>query len=427
MKPRQKDPVQYVIIGNSAAGISAAAEIRRHDPAGRITMISDEPAFGYSRVLLPLYLAGKKSKKEMLIAPRAFYTSRKIRLLRGDGAEAIDPKDQRVRTASGIRLPYDRLLIATGSSPRKLEVRGNRLPGIHYLRKMADAEAIRADLVSSRGPVLVVGGGLVSLKSAEALIARKRKVHLVISSDRVLSMMLDEGASRFFPESLRRNGVGVHLHADVKAFQGNTRLQKALLSDGTALDCALAIVGKGVVPNVDFLKGTGISLDQGIIVDRHMATNIPCVYAAGDVAEVIDLLAGKHAGNAIWPLSMEGGRIAGSNMAGTPATLPGGLRMNVVEILGTRIVSVGEWNGERQIESSLHSNYRKLVFSGNRLLGFILAGDIRGAGFLTSLVKNQGEVDCRLLEQGLAGGFSYGPRFETLGGHVQPREMGNCQ
>ena len=427
MKPRKKDLIQYVIIGNSAAGISAAAEIRRHDPAGRITMISDEPAFGYSRVLLPLYIAGKKSKKEMLIAPRTFYTSRKIRLLRGDGAEAVEPKDQCVRTMSGLRLPYDRLLIATGSSPRKLEVEGNRLPGVHYLRKITDAEAIRADLASSRGPVLIVGGGLVSLKSAEALIARRRKVHLVISSDRVLSMMLDEGASKFFLESLRRNGAGVHLHSDVKAFQGNPRLQRALLSDGTVLDCALAIVGKGVYPNIDCLKGSGISLDQGVMVDRHMATNIPSVYAAGDVAEVIDLLAGKHAGNAIWPLSMEGGRIAGSNMAGTPATLPGGLRMNAVEILGTRIVSVGEWNGERKIESSLRSNYRKLVFSGNRLRGFILAGDIRGAGILTSLVKNQSEVDWRLLEQGLAGGFSFGPRLQALGGHIQPREMGSLQ
>jgi NAD(P)H-nitrite reductase large subunit len=219
-------PVQYVIIGNSAAGISAAAEIRRQDPAGRITMISDEPAFGYSRVLLPLYLAGKKNKKEMVIAPRDFYTSRKIRLLKGDAAVAVEPKEQRVRTASGLRLPYDRLLIATGSSPRRLEVRGNGLPGIHYLRKIADAEAIRADLASSRGPVLIVGGGLVSLKSAEALIARRRKVQLVISSDRVLSMMLDEGASKLFLESLRRSGAGVHLHTDVKAFQGNGRVQR---------------------------------------------------------------------------------------------------------------------------------------------------------------------------------------------------------
>ena len=427
MNPRKRDPIEYVIIGNSAAGISAAAEIRRHDPAGRITMISDESAFGYSRVLLPLYIAGKKSKREMLIAPRTFYTSRQIRLLRGDGAEAVEPKDQRVRTISGIRLPYDRLLIATGSSPRKLEVPGNRLPGVHYLRKIADAETIRADLASSRGAVLVVGGGLVSLKSAEALIARRRKVHLVISSGRVLSQMLDQGASRFFLESLQRNGAGVHLHADVKAFQGNMRLQKALLSDGTGRDCALAIVGKGVYPNIDFLKGTGISLDQGIIVDRHMATNIPSVYAAGDVAEVIDLLAGKHAGNAIWPLAMEGGRIAGLNMAGTPATLSGGLRMNAVEILGTKMISVGEWNGERQIESSLHSNYRKLVFSGNRLRGFILVGDIRGAGVLTSLVKNQSEVAWQLLEQGLAGGFSFGPRLQTLGGYIQPREIWSFQ
>jgi len=124
----------YLIIGNSAAGISAAREIRRSDPAGRITVLSDEPSFGYSRVLLPLYLAGKLRRKEMLIAGKEFYSSLGIRLLRNDPAVNIDAKAARVRTRRGKGLAYDSLLVATGASPRKLGVPGEDLPRVHYLR-----------------------------------------------------------------------------------------------------------------------------------------------------------------------------------------------------------------------------------------------------------------------------------------------------
>ncbi len=325
---RTKSPPErgkrYVIIGNSAAGIAASQEARRLDPTGRITIISDEAALGYSRVMLPLYIAGKVNQKEMVIASRDFYTGLKIKLLRGDPVVSIDPKGQRVFTRMGMNLPYDRLLIATGSSPRTLDVPGNNLPGVHYLRQISDAEKIRKDLASSRGPVLLVGGGLVSVKSLEALIHKKRKVHMVISSNRILSQMLDETASHLFLDALREKGVSVHPSADVRAFEGKERIEGARLSDGTFLPCSLAIIGKGVRPNVGFLEGTGIQVNEGAVVDPHMATSLPFIYAAGDVAETLDLLKKKHQGQAIWPLAVEGGRIAGSNMASVPRVLPGG-------------------------------------------------------------------------------------------------------
>jgi nitrite reductase (NADH) large subunit len=419
----RSNPVHYVIIGNSAAGITAAKEIRTIDDSGRITILSDESTFGYSRVLLPLYIAGKLSEKSMLIAPRSFYQALKICLRRQEAADAVDLKGQIVHTTSGKRLSYDRLLVATGSSARKLDVPGSHLRGVHYLRKMEDAKAIRADLASSRHPVLIVGGGLVSVKSAEALIARKKRIHLAISSDRILSQMLNKTASGFFLETFRKKGVQVHLHTDVKSFEGGERLERVCLSDGTTLDCNLAIIGKGVSPNTGLLRSTGISLDQGIVVDGHMATNVPSVYAAGDVAEINVL--GRTSGNAIWPLAVEGGRVAGANMALAPTTLSGALRMNSIEVLGTRVISVGDWEGERPIEffKKEGSVYRRLVFSGGRLQGFILAGDIRGAGVLTSLVKNQSEIASSLLEEGLDRSFSYWPRLQGLGGRVQLLEM----
>jgi nitrite reductase (NADH) large subunit len=412
--------LEYVIVGNSAAGISAARQIRRQDSRGRITILSDEPGWGYSRVLLPLYIAGKISRRQMIIAPRNDYAALRIRLLADDPVDSIDPGTQRVHTRKGIDIPYDRLLIATGSSPRALDVPGNDLPGVHTLRKVADAEGIRKGLSSSRGPVLVVGGGLVSIKTLEALLQRKRKVHLVISSNRILSQMLDQRASLLFLDALGTKRVSVNLRSDVRAFEGKEKVEGAHLSDGFFLPCSLVVIGKGVRPNVDLLRGTGVRLNEGIVVDPHMATNLPSIYAAGDAAETCDLPQKKHQGQAIWPLAVEGGRVAGSNMASGPSTLPGGLRMNVVELLGMRAVSVGAEEGDRVLQYSPpgSSVYRKLVFSRGRVTGFLLAGDIRCAGVLTSLVKNENQVSTAALEEGLEHGFSYSPRLRALQGEV---------
>jgi NAD(P)H-nitrite reductase large subunit len=412
---------QYLIIGNSAAGISAAREIRRRDPLGRITILSDEPTFGYSRVLLALYLAGKIGKREMIIATRDDYAQLRIMLLRGNSAESIDPKGQRVGTRKGAYLPYDRLLIATGASPRRLEIPGNELPGIHYLRKISDAEGIRKDLYSSPGSVLVVGGGLVSIKCLEALVHKKRKVHMVISSNRILSQMLDETASDLFLEALRKKEVSVHLQMDVLAFQGKERVEGARLSDGTFLPCSMAIIGKGVKPNVGLLEGTGIQLNEGVVVDERMAANLPSIYAAGDVAETFDLQKKKHQGQAIWPLAVEGGRVAGSNMASATSVLAGGLRMNAVELLGIKSISVGAAEGEKVLQSLSREDsvYRKLIFSRGLLTGFLLAGDIRCAGVLTSLVKNGTPVSPSTLEEGLERGFSFSPMLRSLAGQVR--------
>ena len=270
-------------------------------------------------------------------------------------------------------------------------------------------------------PVLVVGGGLVGVKSVEALLARKRKVHWAISSQRILSQMLDRTASGLFLKAFEKYGVEVHLQTDVMAFEGTRRVKSALLSDGRVLPCGLAVIGKGIKPNVDFLSETGITLNPGILVDQRMATHLPSIFAAGDVADLFDVVQKRNVANALWPLAVEGGRIAGSNMAGVQAVFSGAFRMNAMEILGMRVVSAGEWEGEEERKAFRRDGtvYRKMVFSEGRLKGFILAGDIRCAGVLTSLIKNQTEVSASLLEENLGRGVSYQPRLHRLGGCIQ--------
>jgi NAD(P)H-nitrite reductase large subunit len=293
---------------------------------------------------------------------------------------------------------------------------------VYALRRMADAEAIKRDLRGWRGPAVVVGGGLVGAKSLEALAARKRVIHLVISSDRILSQMLDRTASDFYLQAFTRSGGQVHLHADVGAFEGRERVEAAVLADGTRIACDLAIIGKGVRPNVACLQGTGVALNEGVRVDPHMATSLPGVYAAGDVAEPLDVLRQAPAPSTIWPSATEGGRIAGLNMAGVPATFPGALRMNSVEILGVRAISAGAREGEDSLLflDRAAGRYRKLVYGEGRLQGFLLLGDVRGAGVLTWMVRNRTEVSRDLLAQDLERGFfSYRPRLYALGGEVR--------
>jgi NAD(P)H-nitrite reductase large subunit len=293
---------------------------------------------------------------------------------------------------------------------------------------MADAEAIKKTLRAARGPVVIVGGGLVGVKSLEALAATTRQIHLVISSDRILSQMLDRTASEFFRRVFERQGARVHFGTDVSAFRGATRLEEALLSDGTRIACDLAIIGKGVNPNVGCLRDTGVALNVGIRVDERMATSLPAVYAAGDVAEPVDVLQQRNLPSTIWPSATEGGRIAGLNMAGMPATFSGALRMNSVEILGVRVISAGAWEGgeERTLVREDLPLYRKLIFRDGRLGGFLLLGDVRCAGVLTALVKNRTPVSEDALIEDLRRGFSYRPRLYALGGSIQVRTWGGA-
>ena len=418
--------LKHLILGNSVAGIAAAQEIRKHDPAGQIVIVGEEKLFGYSRAMLPLYIAGKRTKQELVFASAAFYKTHGIRLIRGDVADAVDAAERRVRLASGKVLPYDRLLIATGSSSRLVEAPGMELAGVYPLRKFADAEAIKKALRSCTGPIAIIGGGLVGVKSLEALTAKKCAVYLVISSNRILSQMLDRTASDFFLKTFERHGAQVHFQTDVTAFDGTDRLMGVSLSSGVRIPCELAIIGKGVYPNITCVKDTGMALQQGIVVDERMATTVPGIYAAGDVAEPLDVLHERQMPSTIWPSATEGGRIAGLNMAGVAAKFSGAVRMNSVEILGVRVISAGAFEGEQQMtvlrpEVPL---YRKLLYGDGRLLGFVVLGDVRCAGVLTSLVKNRTPVSPEVLARELDRGFSFRPRLRAVDGAIHTRELG---
>lgn len=392
--------MRYVIIGNSAAGIFAAEAIRKNDPEGQVDIISDEKYPAYARCLTSYYLTGKMADEDMFIRPENFYEQNKLNFHKERKAEKIDTLKSVVYTEDGLFYPYDRLLVATGASPVVPNIPGIDIPGVFTLRKLDDSKGILS-FTKPGGKAVIVGGGFVSLKAAYALMKLGLHVTCVISSGQILSQMLDSNAAKIVSDLLTKKGLDIKYHNDVvEVFGGNGDHGKQVvnsvkLASGEVIAADVVIIGKGVRPNTAFLKDSGIDINKGIVVDGHMRTNCPEIYAAGDVAECYDILIGQNRINAIWPNATEQGYIAGQNMSGAETTYLGSIGMNSADFFGLSTIAAGltkagEDEGYEVICSFPSAGmYRRLVFKEDMLVGYILIGNTTKAGILTSLLKDR--------------------------------------
>lgn len=392
--------MRYVIIGNSAAGIFAAETIRKNDLSGQIDIISDESYPAYARCLTSYYLAGKMTDEQIFIKSNDFYEKNKLNLHKERKAERIDTSKCIVYTENGTFYPYDRLLIATGASPTVPDIPGIDMPGVFTLRKLDDSKGILS-FARPGGNALIVGGGFVSLKAAYALMKLGMHVTCVISSGQILSQMLDSDAAKIVSDLLTKKGLNIKYHDDVVEViggsdaEGNRVVKGVKLASGETVASDVVIIGKGVRPNTAFLRDSGIKINRGVVVDRQLRTNHPNIYAAGDVAEGYDILAGQNKINAIWPNATEQGSLAGQNMCGAQKTYSGSIGMNSADFFGLSTIAAGltkagEDEGCEVICSySSPETYRRLVFKEDVLAGYILVGNTAKAGILTSLLKEQ--------------------------------------
>lgn len=394
--------MRYVIIGNSAAAVGAIEAIRQYDVEGSITVVADEPYHAYSRPLISYLLGGTVDETRMDYRPRDFYARNRVKTMLGVEVTRVNPQEQSLTLAGGGTLAYDRLLIATGGRPFVPPVPGVDLKGVFTFTRLDDARRI-ARYIEKRDArsALVVGGGLIGLKTAEALMARSLRVTIVELADRILSMTFDRTASKLAESLLRRAGAEIRIGQTVKEIvEKDGRVDHAILQDGERVECDMVVFAIGVRPSVGFIPSeAGIQVNRGILVDRRMQTNIPGVYAAGDCAEGYDLLTGERRLIAIWPNAYRQGYVAGCNMAGVEREYEGGLPMNSVEVCGVPTISVGltdppEGDGYEVLERYDREApaYKRLVLRDNRLVGAICIGAVDRAGIYTGLIRDRADV-----------------------------------
>jgi len=399
--------MKHLIIGNGPAGVVAAETLRKADPKTEITLVGDEPEPPYSRMAIPYLLMGNIGESGThLRKEKGHFDTLGIKLVSGRAA-AVDAKARKVKLADGKSLDFDRLLIATGSHPLKPPISGMDAPNVHTCWTLEDARAI-VKLAQSGSRVLQIGAGFIGCIIMEALAARDTQLTVVEMGDRMVPRMMTEKAGGMIRQWCEKQGVKVHTGAKVESL--NTGAKKgelvARLSNGQEISADLVICAAGVAPNIDFLKGSGIAVERGILVDADMQSNVPGIYAAGDVTEAVDFISGKRTLNAIQPNAADQARIAAINMAGGQATLPGSLAINVLDTLGLISASFGQWWGEAGGESVERTDekdfkYISLQFKGDVLIGATSIGLTDHVGVLRGLTMGQvrlGEWKERLLE-----------------------------
>jgi NAD(P)H-nitrite reductase large subunit len=389
--------VNYVIIGNSYAGIACVEAIREVDERGEITIISNEPYRAYSRPLISYYLAGKVTEEEMYYRQDDFYKKFGISTLFGREVVKIDVKEKRVLLDEYQQVEYDKILIATGGKPFIPELKGLDAEGVFTFTNFDDAKGIKMRSKRHKKAV-IVGGGLIGLKAAEGLNAIGVDVTIVELGPRILPLALDEVSGEIVNQRLNDNNIKTVTSHTIREIleDDDGEVRGVVLDDGQEIMCGILIIAIGVRPNIDMLEGSGIKTNHGVLVDQFMQTSVEDIYAAGDVVEGYDLVNERNSVIAIVPLAYEQGRVAGFNMAGRRRRYYGGMAMNSVEIYGLPVMTMGLTSPKDDTLEVLRfhrgSVYRSFVLDRNRLIGAILVGEVDYGGVITGIIKRKENV-----------------------------------
>lgn len=385
--------MKHVILGNGPAGVIAAEAIRRYAPADEVVLVGDEPEPPYSRMAIPYLLRGNIAEAGTYLRKGDDHFGHQRIAMRCDRARSVDPKAHTVVLEKGGPLAYDRLLVATGSRPMRLPVPGGDGPGVHPCWTLADARAIAA-LARPGARVLQIGAGFIGCIILEALVERGVKLSVVEMGDRMVPRMMGQGAGGMIKRWVESRGVKVYVSTKVEAIERDpSGAMTVRLSGGDKVAADLVISATGVKPNVDFLAGSGIDCNVGVLSDARMQTSAPDVFTAGDCAEAFDAPSGQHVVSAIQPNAADQGRCAALNMVGRPTRLQCVTQINVLDTLGLISSSFGQWqgvSGGQHAELSDDAGYRfiRLEFEQDRLVGANTIGLTEHVGVLRGLIQS---------------------------------------
>ena len=381
--------MQYLIIGAGPAGVNAAEALRQRDPDAAIRIIGDEPEPPYSRMAIPYLLMNNIDEQGTHLRDRqAHFDDLRIDLSHGR-VERVEPAAHQVVLQGGDSFRYDKLLIATGSSPVHPPIPGIDGPNVTNCWTLADARRI-LDGAADGSRVALIGAGFIGSIVLEALARRGVELHVVEQGERMVPRMMGPEAGGMLQRWCEAKGVAVHTGVGVASID----TAGVSLSNGARIDADLVITATGVKPNVGFLDGSGVAVEQGVLIDRHFRTNVDDVYAAGDVAQGLDFSTGGYAVHAIQPTATDHGHLAAANMCGQLAEYEGSLNMNVLDTLGLLSCSFGLWEGvEGGDQAELYApddwRYLSLQFDGEHLIGANAVGLYQHVGVLRGLIQRR--------------------------------------
>ncbi len=409
--------MKYVIIGNSAAGIGGIEGIRELDREGEIVLISKEKEFTYSRPLISYYLGGEVKKEQMKYRPDHFYEKNQVTVILGKSAVAVDSIGKTVTLDDGTAVTYDKLLVATGASPIMPPIPGlENVKEKYTFQSMEDALALEKAIGKNKR-VLILGGGLIGLKCAEGLTGKVSSLTMIDREDHLLPSAIDKESASFIETAAKDRGIECILGENVVKLAG----KKAICESGREISFDILVVAVGVRPETSLLKDSGAVIHHGIVVNRRNETSLNSIYAAGDCVEEKDVVDGIEKVLALLPNAALGGRNAGRNMAGGNAVYEDAVAINALPFWGNHLISAGQTRGECYTEEK-NGNFKKLYTENDHLNGFVLIGDVSGAGIYTSLIRNQtklSEIDFELIkEKPQLAAMSHRFRAEKLGGRT---------
>ncbi len=398
--------MRIVIIGAGPAGVTVAETLRQHDRQSEIVMLTDEPYPPYSPPAMVEYF--QSGRDVHFWRGQDFPERMGLDYRPGTRVTAVMPEEQAICLADGEALRYDRLVIATGGR-LYAPLEGAEKPGIYNFKSLSAAEELLRLVREGRArSALIVGAGFIGVEIGLLLADLGVSVTQLVRS-RVMRSMLDPETSEIVLDMLQKRGIEVRRgeDADAVAFLGEPRAQAVQMRSGTELSADLLVAATGLRPNIEYLSGSGIETDWGVLVDDHLRTNFPEIYAAGDVAETLDRLTAERYVHAIFPNAVAQGKIVAYNLLGWDTAYEGADNMNSLKHLGLPVMAVGLMEGE-ELRVRENGILRKVFLQDDRIVGFRLAGDISSAGIYLSLM-NRGEniaaFKTRLLEPGFGMGY----------------------
>jgi NAD(P)H-nitrite reductase large subunit len=386
--------MKHVIVGAGPSGVIAAETLRKVDPTSSIIVIGDEPEAPYSRMALPYLIINKIDESgTYLRKDPSHYSNKEIDVIR-DRVSVIDSKAKTLELQDHNPVSYDKLLIATGSHPVRPPIEGMDLPGIHSCWTLEDGR----NIIKKAKPganVVLMGAGFIGCIILEALALRKVNLTVIEMGDRMVPRMMDHTAGNLIKDWCLEKKVAVHTSTRVEAIvKGNDEALKVKLDSGKVLDADLVISATGVAANIQFLEGSGLETDFGVLVNDRLQSNVSDIYAAGDVCQGKDFSTGEYSVQAIQPTAADHGRIAAMNMAGRDTVHQGCINMNVLDTMGLISSSYGLWMGVDGGESARlcdESRYRylKLEFEDDVLVGAQALGLTQHVGVLRGLIQTK--------------------------------------